>query len=55
MNFNEMSGMKQWGLVLAVAGLLSATLYFTYFKSQRDSNENAEKALESKLQENREL
>ena len=31
MNFNDMSGMKQWGLVLAVAGLLSAALYFTYF------------------------
>jgi type IV pilus assembly protein PilO len=55
MNFNEMSGMKQWGLVLAVAGLLSAALYFTYFKSQRDSNENAQKSLEAKLQENREL
>jgi type IV pilus assembly protein PilO len=55
MNFNEMSGMKQWGLVLAVAGLLSAALYFTYFKSQRDANENAQKSLEAKLQENREL
>ena len=55
MNFNEMSGMKQWGLVLAVAGLLSAALYFTYFKSQRDSNETAQKSLEAKLQENREL
>jgi type IV pilus assembly protein PilO len=55
MNFSEMSGIKQWGLVLAVAGLLSAALYFTYFKSQRDANEAAQKALDSKLQENREL
>jgi type IV pilus assembly protein PilO len=55
MNFNEMSGMKQWGLVLAVAGLLSAALYFTYFKSQRDANESAQKSLDAKLQENREL
>jgi len=55
MNFNDMSGMKQWGLVLAVAGLLSAALYFTYFKSQRDANENAQKSLDAKLQENREL
>jgi type IV pilus assembly protein PilO len=55
MNFNDMSGMKQWGLVLAVAGLLSASLYFTYFKSQRDANEGAQKALDAKLQENREL
>jgi type IV pilus assembly protein PilO len=55
MNFNEMSGMKQWGLVLALAGLLSAALYFTYFKSQRDANESAQKSLDAKLQENREL
>jgi type IV pilus assembly protein PilO len=55
MNFNEMSGMKQWGLVLAIAGLLSAALYFTYFKSQRDANESAQKSLDAKLQENREL
>ena len=55
MNFNDMSGMKQWGLVLAVAGLLSAALYFTYFKSQRDANESAQKSLDATLQENREL
>jgi type IV pilus assembly protein PilO len=55
MNFNDMSGMKQWGLVFAVAGLLSAALYFTYFKSQRDANEAAQKSLDAKLQENREL
>jgi len=55
MNFNDMSGMKQWGLVLAVAGLLSAALYFTYFKNQRDANESAQKSLDAKLQENREL
>lgn len=55
MNFNDMSGMKQWGLVLAIAGLLSAALYFTYFKSQRDANQSAQKSLDAKLQENREL
>lgn len=55
MNFNELSGIKQWGLVLAVAGLLTAGLYFTYFKTQRDANDSAQKALEAKLQENREL
>jgi len=55
MNFNDMSGMKQWGLVLAVAGLLSAALYFTYFKNQRDANESAQKSLDARLQENREL
>jgi type IV pilus assembly protein PilO len=55
MNFSEMSGMKQWGLVLAVAGLLSVALYFTLFKSQREDNERAQKALEAKVQENHEL
>ena len=55
MNFNDMSGMKQWGLVLAVAGLLTAALYFSYFKSQRDANQSAQKSLDAKLQENREL
>src|SRR5437763_11351134 len=55
MNFNDMSGMTQWGLVLAIAGLLSAALYFTHFKSQRDANESAHKSLDAKLQESREL
>ncbi len=55
MNFNDISGVKQWGLVLAVAGLLSAALYFTYFKTQREANDSAQKALDAKLQENREL
>lgn len=55
MNLNDMSGMKQWGLVLAVAGLLTGALYFTYFKSQREANEKAQKSLDAKLQENREL
>jgi type IV pilus assembly protein PilO len=55
MNLNDMSGMKQWGLVLAVAGLLTATLYFTYFKTQREANESAQKSLDAKLHENREL
>ena len=55
MNLNDMSGMKQWGLVLSVAGLLTAALYFTYFKTQREANERAQKSLDAKLQENREL
>ncbi|MBV9182152.1 MAG: type 4a pilus biogenesis protein PilO [Acidobacteria bacterium] len=54
-NFNELSGIKQWGLVIGVAVLLSAALYFTLFKTQRDSNEAAEKALANKLQENAQL
>ncbi|HKW18356.1 MAG TPA: type 4a pilus biogenesis protein PilO [Terriglobales bacterium] len=55
MNFNEMSGIKQWGVVLLAGILISAALYFTYFKSQRDANDHAQKALDAKIQENREL
>jgi type IV pilus assembly protein PilO len=55
MNFNEMSGIKQWGVVLLAGALISTALYFTYFKSQRDTNASAQKALDAKLQENREL
>jgi type IV pilus assembly protein PilO len=55
MNFSEMSGMKQWGLVIVVAGLITGALYFTYFKTQRDANQTAQNALDAKLKENREL
>ncbi len=55
MNFNEMSGIKQWGVILVVTALLTTALYFTYFKTQRDANESAQKALDAKLKENAEL
>ena len=54
-NLSEMSGAKQWGLMLGAAVLLSAALFFTYFKSQREANARAEKALAAKLQENAQL
>jgi type IV pilus assembly protein PilO len=55
MNFNEMSGLKQWAVVLVATMLLTVGLYFTYFKSQRDANTTAQVALDKKLTENREL
>ena len=55
MNFSEMSGLKQWAVLLAGAALVTVALYFTVFKSQREANEQAEQALQVKLQENREL
>jgi type IV pilus assembly protein PilO len=55
MNFSEMSGIKQWGVVLLAGALITAALYFTYFKTQRDANESAQKALDAKLHENLEL
>ena len=54
-NFGEISGTKQWGLALGAAVLVSTALFFTYFKTQRDANEKAQKALEAKLQENAQL
>src|SRR5579863_6610350 len=54
-NFNDISGIKQWGLVLGVAVLVSAALFFTYFKTQRTANATAQESLDSKLQENAQL
>jgi type IV pilus assembly protein PilO len=54
-NFSEMSGLKQWGVVVAGAALLTGALYFTMFKSQREANEAAQQALENKMRENAEL
>jgi type IV pilus assembly protein PilO len=54
-NFSEISGSKQWGLVLGVAVLLSTALFFTYFKTQREANATAQQGLDAKLQENAQL
>jgi type IV pilus assembly protein PilO len=54
-NFGEMSGIKQWALVVAGAVLVSAGLYYTVFKSQRDHNVEAQQKLEAKQKENKEL
>lgn len=54
-NFGEMSGIKQWGVLLGVAVLLFVGLHFTVFKSQREANAKAQVALDAKLRENAEL
>lgn len=54
-NFSDISGIKQWGLVLGVAVLVSTALFFTYFKTQREANASAQQALDAKLQENAQL
>jgi type IV pilus assembly protein PilO len=54
-NFDDISGIKQWALLVAGAALLNGALYFTYFKSQREANAGAQQALTAKLQENAEL
>jgi len=55
MNFSELSGIKQWGLMLGGAALLTVALYFTYFKSQRNANASSQQALTAKLEENAQL
>src|SRR5262244_1599899 len=54
-NFSELSGIKQWGVVLAGGALVTVALYFTVFKSQGEKNATAQHALEDKIRENNEL
>jgi type IV pilus assembly protein PilO len=54
-NFGEMSGIKQWAVVVGGAALITAGLYFTLFKAERDQNTAAQTALDSKRKENAEL
>lgn len=55
MNFSEMSGIKQWGVVLFGGAVVTAALYFTLFKSQNEQNAVAQHNLEQKVHENNEL
>jgi type IV pilus assembly protein PilO len=55
MNFSELSGIKQLGVVLAGGALVTVALYFTVFKSQSDKNLKAEHAMQEKVRENIEL
>lgn len=54
-NFSELPALKQWAALLLGGMLLTAALYFTLFKSQRDANAQAQQALDAKLRENAEL
>jgi Tfp pilus assembly protein PilO len=54
-NFSELSGIKQWGAVIAGGAILSAALYFTVYKSQMEKNTAAQHALDDKVRENNEL
>src|SRR5580658_2234702 len=55
MNFNELSGLKQWAVVIFGGALVTAALYFTVFKTQSDKNAAAQHALQDKVRENNEL
>jgi type IV pilus assembly protein PilO len=53
--FGELSGLKQWAIVLGGAVLITAGMHYTLFKSQRDQNTAAQQQLEAKMRENAEL
>jgi type IV pilus assembly protein PilO len=55
MNFGELSGIKQWGVVILGGAIVSAGLYFTLFRSQSQKNDAAQAALETKIKENNDL
>jgi len=54
-NFSELSGIKQWGVVIAGGLLVTAALYFLVFKSQAAKNDADQHAWEDKVRENNEL
>jgi type IV pilus assembly protein PilO len=54
-NFSELSGIKQWGAVIAGGALVTTALFFTVFKTQSDKNAAAEHTLQDKVRENNEL
>lgn len=54
-NFTQLSGIKQWGVVILGGALVTTALYFTMFKSQSEKNVAAEKTLQAKVRENNEL
>src|SRR6202041_1298048 len=54
-NFNELSGLKQWGAVIVGGALVTTALYFTVFKNQNDKNTAAAHAVQEKVKENNEL
>ncbi|HEV2400875.1 MAG TPA: type 4a pilus biogenesis protein PilO [Candidatus Sulfotelmatobacter sp.] len=55
MNFSELSGIKQWAVVIVCGAIVSAALFYTVFKSQNEKNATAQHALEDKIRENNEL
>jgi|SRR5271165_7111596 len=55
MNLGELTGVKLWGVLVLLGGILTGALYYTVFKSQRDQNAAVQTKLQAKLRENAEL
>lgn len=54
-NFSELSGIKQWGVVMLGGAVVTAALYFVVFKAQDQKNAADQHTLEEKIKENNEL
>jgi len=54
-NFSELSGIKQWGMVLLGGAVVTAAVYFVMFKGMSEKNASDQHALEDKIRENNEL
>jgi type IV pilus assembly protein PilO len=54
-SFSELSGIKQWAVVLGGGIVVTAALFFTVFKTQNEKNAAAQHTLEDKIRENNEL
>jgi type IV pilus assembly protein PilO len=55
MNLGDLSGVKLWGILMLLGGIITGALWFTLFKTQRDENTAAQAKLQAKLRENAEL
>ena len=55
MNFSELSGIKQWIAVVAGGAIVTAALYFAFFRNQSQKNTSMQAGLEDKIRENNEL
>jgi type IV pilus assembly protein PilO len=54
-NFSELTSIKQWGLLVVGAAVLTGAAYFTTFKSKAAENQAAKEVLDAKVRENTEL
>jgi type IV pilus assembly protein PilO len=54
-NLSEMPSLKQWGILILAAVLVTVGLFFTVFKSKQEANAQVQQQLNAKLRENAEL
>jgi type IV pilus assembly protein PilO len=52
---SEMPSLKQWGILIFAAALVTGGLFYTVFKSKQEANAQVQQKLNAKLRENAEL